>query len=339
MNDNMEITKVEEILKEIVLEQGIDVYRMPERLVSTFLKKNGDEKTALQLELILEAGYFQRYLDQITSGLTVIDINNLIAASSESGLTVPVIRELVSVMLKSVGISDTLLLSTDNQNNKENEKEQTLLVGNVYISPEAYREKLQQIKNCIYQSKELDEEKFSFLNFCCEAGIPQALYLLGRMYCFGTGVERDLLKARDYLLRAVELGDANAIGFLGDCFFAKRNYSKAFEYYTRPGAIAADTCRRDRIRLLCKFKEYNKKEVIRWIFAILISWLVMFFLLPESIITGSHTFMKVLCGLLNLVVAGYLLYKVRKQPFYNAQRFGLLAVLVFFIYMLLYIVV
>ena len=58
----------------------------------------------------------------------------------------------------------------------------------------------------------------------------QVYYMLGRMYCNGFGVEKDLKKAEEYFLKSLQLGNKRANCCLARLYIKLGDYKKAKHY-------------------------------------------------------------------------------------------------------------
>lgn len=78
-----------------------------------------------------------------------------------------------------------------------------------------------------------NEEAAYWAEKAAENGDAEAMAELGRMYCDGKGVERDLRKGLDLLEKAAELGSGSATGDLGWQYEKMKEAKKAAEWFRK----------------------------------------------------------------------------------------------------------
>lgn len=316
-------------LRTIVDKESVEVYKSTEKL-SVLLKEAGFNDIEIrQVEMVLGTGSFVRYLDQLSDGISAIDINNIIQVSMAAGLSLDTVRKIVSDLLYGIGIPQKINVGSFDEKRE-------FSANSIYISPYACRYELHKIEDLIKSKTKLLEWQVSYLNYCYQAGIPKAARLLGQMYQMGTGVDENPLIAASYLKNAVSMGDAEAMVLLGDYFFGEAYYDEAYEYYTGPGTYAVDEQHRGRVRLLQKIKKFNSKEIFVWMaLAVILQMIIL--ILPASVITGSHNAAKIVCTLLNICAAAWVAFTNIKRPFFDLRRYGIAFSGIFFIYAFFYV--
>lgn len=328
-----EVSKLGIALREIVKREGIESYTNTEHLAELLKNYEISEVDIKKVQLVLVSGSFLRYKQQFSEGITAVDINNIIQSTLVSGLSVEVVRTIVSDLLFGVGISQNIHMEVSF------DKGHSFLNKDIYIMPSACEKELNEIEKALTASGEnkLSKEQFNLLNYCALAGIPRAARILGEMYLEGIDTVKDIKKAVEYLEYAVQAGDTKAMSFLGDCCYERGYYNEAYEFFTGPGTIAVDSGKRQLINNLCSIKMFNTKAIVLWLgVTILIE--ILFFFLPASTITGVHNVAKVICSLLNIGTFGLLTLHWYKKPFSDLRQYGLLYAFIVFVYLFVYII-
>ena len=311
-------------LKSIVSSEGAEVYRdIPK--VAQMLKERGiKDKEIKQVELTLYGSSFSRYLEQLDSGLSAIDINNIILTAERAGLSPEVARKTVSAILFSLNIAQ---LAQDLTAEKLAENAES---GAIYIPVSAYKNRLNSFRRMLQKNVELSEDEFSELNAFARAGISEAQTLLGRLYLQGVGVPADKEIAVKYLKEAAAHGDAEAYGLLGDYYYGTDN-KQAFALYSGPGALALNEERWERFRNLYKVKKFNNLQALLLLaLAVLIE--VFMFAFHQSVFTGGHMAAGIVCSVINCIAAAGILVVHFKDPYQDLRNLSLPFLATFFVF-------
>lgn len=327
-----ETSKLGIALRTIVSQKGTMIYTNIDELSILLEEQKIDSIQIKQVEMVLISGAFSRYLDQISEGISVLDINNIINATMYSGLSLETIKTVVSDLLYGLGISQKVKIR-----NLPDIMTTEVPQENTYITPYTCKSELNRIENLIKKGTKLSEEQFSYLNYCYESGIPKAARLLGILYQQGGDLEKDLKKSVEYLNSASRMGDAESRGLLGDYHFREGRLDEAYSLYTMPGALAVNEQRRGIVRILCEIKKFNLKSIIMWfLIAVLMEGGILF---SSSAITGDHILAKIVCTVVNIGTIVSLIWVNRKKPFFDLRIYGVAFSIIFFIYMFVYILV
>ena len=311
-------------LKSIVGDQGPDVYRDIPQLVDYLKEKNIRDCAIKQVELVLYGSSLVRYLDRLSGGLSAVDINNIVLTAEQAGLSSKAARKTVSDILYSLSVpQQTIDLST-------NELAEQTSGGGLYVPPVAYEKEIAKFRRKIQQDQELSEQEFSELNKFVIAGIPVAYTLMGAVYLKGLGVPANQDTALEKLKYAASHGDAEAYGLLGDLYFDHDNM-RAFEFYSRPGAMALNEERCDRFRRLHKVKRFHRLQAI--LFSVLMLVIALFmYIFRASVITGTHIPALIVCTVINLVATSVLWVVHIKNPYQDLRALALPYLITFFVY-------
>lgn len=311
-------------LKSIVVSEGAGIYRDIPKLAD-LMKAHGIRDSVIkQVELVLYGSSIVRYLDQLSSGLSAIDINNIVLTAESAGLSSRVARKTVSDILYSLNVPQL------SQDMSAVELAEQVNGGAVYIPPVAYESRMDELQTKLRNGQELTGDEFSELNAFSQAGIPAANTLLGQIYLEGLGVPADEDTALEYLKNAAAHGDAEAYGLLGDHYYGRDNL-KAFGLYSRPGAMALNEKRWGHFRNLHKVKRFNNIQALLLVVLTVVVELFMF-LFNSSVITGGHMIACIVCSVIDcLIVLGIMVIHF-KDPYQDLRGLSLPLLIVFFIY-------
>lgn len=311
-------------LKDIVVKEGAVIYRDVEKLSDLMKEKNLQPAYIKQVELVVCASSLVRYLEQLATGLSAIDINNIILTAEGAGLSSLAARRIVADILYSLNVPQ---LSQDLSNVDVKDISE---ISKIYIPPQAYNSRLSDFVSITDGGGMLEQEQVSELLGFMKAGIPGAYTLMGRLYLIGKGVPADEKKALELLRHAAAAGDSAAYGYLGDYYYNKNNET-AHELYSRPGALALGEERWKKFRNLEKCKKFHRAQVIS--FALLFVLLEAFmFIFRNSVLTGTHPVALILCTLLNLATVGGTVFIHIKNAFQDLRNYSLPMLCSFFIF-------
>lgn len=311
-------------LKDIVAKEGADIYRDVDKLSAMMKERKLQPAYIKQVELAVCASSLVRYLEQLATGLSAIDINNIILTAEGAGLSSVTARRIVADILYSLNVPQ-LAQELSVGGGKDISE-----MSKIYIPPLAYNSRLSNFMSIIDGGGTLEQEQVTELTGFMKAGIPGAFTLMGRLYLIGRGVPQDEEKALKLLGHAAELGDGAAYGYLGDYYYNKNNET-AHQLYSRPGALALGEDRWRKFRNLEKCKKFHRAQAIA--FGVLFVLLEVFmFMFRSSILTGSHPVALILCTLLNLAAVGATVFVHMKNPFQDLRNYSLPMLCSFFIF-------
>lgn len=168
------------------------------------------------------------------------------------------------------------------------------------------------------------------------AGEPEGFYWMGLCHHQGDlGVLQDEEKAVAYLSIAAEAGNADAARILGDIYYkpkggsqVKPNWTKAFEYYTRPGAAALGAEKRFQAVDAMRAQRAGNRNVILYAAVLDVIQLILLVLLSNTIWKGAAPLgvgILLLFVSLMLTLLSVMLY--RERP-YNPMKYILPAIAV-----------
>ena len=246
-----------EILRKTVKEKGPDVLQDLEAVENSLKSGNCDATATRQILLFLQTSNIVRYIPQTQTGISMIDVNNIIfRTENESGLNKDIVNRILVVVLYALSLPtalETVVIPTAS-GTRYNDK--------AIESSDKYEDKLTEIKKAILAN---DIEKLTpllpELNRMAENGYAEALYQKGLCYYNACGVEENISEAIKYFDMAAHNGCISAYATLGDCYFQNEipNYTKAFECYTALGAIANSKKRQENIKTILEEKRVNVK--------------------------------------------------------------------------------
>lgn len=312
------------VLKDIVAKEGVDIYRDVEKLSERMKERNCQLTYIKQVELAVSSGSLVRYLEQLTTGLSAIDINNIIITTEGAGLSSSAARKVVADILYSLNVPQLAQEVADIQRKDISE------MSKIYIPPQAYSSRLREFVALTDGGGTLSQEQMSELLGFVKAGIPEASTLLGKLYLVGNGVPKDHEKALEILGHAASTGDAAAYGCLGDYYYNKDNEA-AHQLYSSPGALALNEERWNKFRNLEKCKKFHRIQAVLLVL-LLIFLEVFMFVFRYSALTGAQPVTLILCTLLNLATAGATVFVHIKNPFQDLRNYSLPMLVSFFIF-------
>lgn len=318
-----------QILREIVNQKGRDIYKRTEELECLLKKNKIDAVEIHQILLAIQGSSMERYLGQ--RGIYAVDINNIICSAAKSGLSNNIARKTIADLLYGLNVP----LSIEDFSKEEAEADKAF--ATLYIPPQIYEDEMKKILDELSKNGELSTESMSRLAAFARAYIPEANRILGYLYYYGTSVTRNLEQAKEYLFRAAADDDAEAVGLLGDCFFDEGNYEKAYQFYTRPGALIQNDRRNEHILTLLKIKAQGEKNSVFWIGMYILMELLMFFIFPAICLGENHRLLTILFTFLNTAAIVLMMLMKRDLPFTGLRYSGNLLLSTFTVYTVLYI--
>ena len=268
------------ILRNIIKEAGADILNDIPALQQALIAKKCNETAMYQLLLLLQSSSMSRYIPQVTTGISMIDINNIVTnAQRNTGLSKKTIQSVLSAVFYGLSLPTALeSVVIPEENNGQT------MADKAIVEWEEYEKPLDEIEKAIGSNDEKTlVEMAPTLEKAMRAGIADAQYLKGICHYNGIGAPKDPALAKRYLTLAADNGCVRASAVLGDIHFAARRYTKAFEYYTVIGAIAISKPRQNNVRVILEQQTVNRKSL-------LMSGITWALLLVFNILFGSGTF-------------------------------------------------
>lgn len=205
-----------------------------------------------------------------------------------------------------------------------------LLAASVYESPlKEFQQRMKQAAGGAGVALDFDR-----LEPLVNMGIPRAKYCLG--YCLLNGLQVEANEARglELLEEAASLGDSQAAAALGDHYYRSGQtggWSKAYRYYTGPGAIALDPPRQAAVNDILNQKIFNQKFLLHCGILLAVFAAALFF--PP----GAVSVPRILAGVLALAgQAGTLVWAVchfRAKPYDRLYHVPVIMAGIWFAYM------
>ena len=314
------------IIRAIITEKGADILNNSDAFSKALRDKKVNSIVVMQLTLLLEAGNIRNYLSQIKSGITMIDVNNMIVCAEEkTGLTKKKLKLLLTSMLYGLSLPsaiETVVIPQSNDDFVQTDK--------AIITADQYSKSIENIKEAV---KNKDEKKLNDLSVEFEtlikAGIPEALYLKGMCYKIGIGTESDIKKGIKYIMAAADAGHAEANAVMGDYYFDNEytydftNYTKAFNYYTQIGAVALSDERKNNLKTIIASKKQNIIQL-----ALTGLLMIVIFVFNQNLGSGSfstdvktHWGWAIVSDVLCLITYGFSIYEYIKAN-YNKTKWA-----------------
>ncbi len=254
------------------------------------------------------------YLDQAQEGLSAVDLNNILRTAVSSGMTLQEAGETLNTILQGLEIPRTLELPSPAEPEEEPMEPA--------VPEEEWREDLDQLELKLSQDLDLTGEELDLLADCADAGVPRAFFLTGILYRTGNGVPADLEKSTAWLRRAVQGGYVPACSLLGDCFWEKREYEKAGECYTMPGAPAPGPERARRVEQLYQSGKFIRRQALLCGGALVL--LDAVFLGLALLLGTGFSVLVILSALLQGCAAVLTVLTLKRYPLKDRRTWGLL---------------
>ncbi len=327
------------IIRTVISEKGIDILKDTEAFSKELIHKKVNSIAVMQLSLLLEAGNIRNYLTQIKSGITMVDVNNMITcAEEETGLSKTKLKLLLTAMLYGLSLPSAIeKVVIPKQDGSLVRQDAAILPLDQYVN------QLKEIKQAVQEKKEeiLKNKSVEFERLV-NAGVPEALYLKGICYQDGIGTEADMKRALPYFISAAKAGHAEANAVMGDYYFEASeygldDYSKAFEYYTQIGAVALSEQRKQNLLVIIASKKQNITQL--FLTGIL---LVVLFIFNQQLGSGqfsldakAHWFWAIVSDLLcaatyGLAIWSYSIANYNRTKWAAAAMFIISAICTFF---------
>lgn len=254
-------TELGQVIKNIVAEKGPECLQDTEDFLSCLKEKGVDNVTSLQLGLVLDAGNIRRYLPQVKTGLTMIDVNNIVSVTAiHSGLTRYRIKLLLTAILRGLNLQTSLETAVIPNDEGLTYSDRALLDAKT-LTPT-----LDEVRKAIESENETKLKELSVgFKRMVDAGIPQAQYLNGLCCLKGIGTNQDDHAAYRYFRAAAAAGHAEASALMGDYYFSFPSgilYTKAFNYYTQVGAVSLSKERQEKLKIILDTKKQNITHLI-----------------------------------------------------------------------------
>ncbi|MBQ3075926.1 MAG: sel1 repeat family protein [Clostridia bacterium] len=270
-----------DLIRRIIQENGKEILMDTLSFSQKFLEKGGDPTVSKQLSLIVEAGNIRNYLAQTETGISLIDVNNIISCSEKAtGLNRKIVKDLVSDLLHGLSMPTQL--------------ERVVL-------PTSKGYQLQDISFTAFGDCEKDLEEIGKLlekkdmegyaqyaqrlEDLAGAGHPEALYLKGICFYEGIGTQKNSSAALPFFRAAAYSGHLKAQAMLGD-YYAQLGYplnTKAFGYYTALGSTALSDQRKKRVSAILNQEKTNFTTLIG-------GGVFLFLILVFNILLGAGVF-------------------------------------------------
>lgn len=315
-------------LRHIVEKNTADIYNNSDVLSASLTEEKIPILEVKQVELALTSDALRKFLSSGENEPTAIEINNALFSIEKCGIADDDARDILEDLLYSINVSNVLKSYSDLKEYAADRKTEK------YIPPRIYKDRLKEITDfvCAKDNEKLTAEVQEELNMYAECDIGEANYILSLMYKDGIGVKKDTDIAYKYAKKAAACGYPPAYAMLGDIEYANNNFDEAYEYYTKPGAIALDETRSKRVDNLFRAKGFAGKVCVSLgiIYALFIS--TMLFVINGLSLSGRHPAAFSVIGSLMTVTMGLVLVIHYKKPLKDLRQWGIVLALLFTVY-------
>ncbi len=315
-------------LRKIVDAQSREVYRDVRSAAEALTEANLPLIQIKQVELALSTESVAEFFASPAEKITPAMLNNLLYLIERSGLSDTEARCVLEDLFYSIRLNtaaeslDKLKADVENEDDSLKYK---------HIPPYLYRDRLQKALVMISNgdSVGLTDDVQEEINMLADCNVGEANYILSLMYTKGLGVKRDYSLAAKYARKAAALKYPSAYALLGDLEYDNNRFDEAYEYYSKPGAIALDKVRAKRVDNLFAAKSFADKVCISlWcIYAVLVA--LMIFVVNSLTLSGTHPVLLTLFIVLMTLVMGYVMYLHYTKPLKDLRQWSLALTLIF----------
>lgn len=316
-------------LRELISKSGIDILKDSKETEKYLLEKNIENVLIVQTRLVLEEGNIKRYFSQISNGITMTDVNNIVLCTQRrTGLNKIIVKNILTAILYAVNLP-TSIASVVIQKDGEIARQDKVL-----LAPDQYtQQQIETIEEAVESGQysrlnNLTDE----INLLSEAGVPIALY--AKALCILKNENKmSSDKAKVYFLEAAQAGCKHANAYLGDYFFENEipDYTMALHYYTELGAVSLNKKRQENVRVILEGKKQNRKIVIST--GILLGLVCIFNIFMAlgkfQVKETTHGFAATMSIIICLAVYCFQIFEYRRKE-YNESR--LLTIVIAFIF-------
>ena len=316
-------------LRHIVDGNTASIYNNTEILRTSLMEAKIPIVAIKQLELALTSDALRKLLNSEDKNPTSIEINNALFSIENCGIADDDARDILEDLLYSINVSNVLKDYSAVKEAVANKK------TTKYIPPQIYKGKLKEIMSFVSakDKEKLTSEVQEELNMYAECNIGEANYILALMYNEGIGVKKDTNLAYKYAKKAAAGGYPPAYAMLGDMEYNYNHFDEAYAYYAKPGAIALDKKRSNRVDNLFKAKGFANKVCISLgvIYAVLIA--TMLFVINSLALSSGHPVVLTVFIALMTIMMAYIIYVHCKKPLKDLRHWGIAFALLFTLYL------
>ena len=323
-------SKLALVLRSAVNSEGPTIYNNPDRVKAVLAAQNVSQVETVQTELALRGSAIVKYIDSLKTGLTAVDINNMLKSVEACGLATDPSRRIISAILFSLNVPQTQLDLILGDGVLEKQVKTSV---SFYIPPYVYEDRLNEFEEKLADGDALDSDQISELKDYVAAGVGKAFYLLGRIYLDGIGVEKDEKVGRDYVLRAISKGYRPAYALWGDNEYENNDFDSAYISYRSLGAVSLDKERCNKMRRIMKGKDFAKKVIVFLGIIYAVLSVLMLTVMRTSPVNGAHNVAPWIYFALNTLLYGGMIFVHIKRPFKDLRHYGILFAVLFCIFM------
>ena len=315
--------------------------------------------TKERYRLVLVCTGIGNMLVNADNGLTMVQIDAVIQdAVNHSGLGYDAALKVVHDLFASCGI-DAALQERDKLDDQGNvvrvhvwplgeyKREKLAKTATTAMNEAARQEALQRQDDDAFDDqkhREASKTAVSSITELMRAGEPLGFHLMGICQKNGTcGVVQSDVEAKKSLRIAANNGYAESAALLGDMYYANnplmfsRDYTAAFRYYTRPGAMALGNSKRVAAIEDIRAQRTQNPVLLGLAAALVVLELLFVVFFHTSPVSGASRLVPgIICTMLSAGLVGYGFNRFRKLPF-NGERLlivGVFALWTVFVFIL-----
>ena len=288
-------TKASAGLKRIIAEHGSTVIADEQKLFSLIDQIECSEASKLRYKLVFSCVSIRNYFSGESNDIKMTQIDSMIRViTSSTGLSYLSAVETLSEILCAFGIDYTITYSPVLEGGKIVNQLHTVMPADVA------RKDMDRVKKdfSVYVANrgnfiERDEsELLNAIKRLCEAGMPEAFYLLSKCYRYGylnTSVNEE--QAEELAKIAADAGCSEAASDLADLLYEKDDgvittFDKALYYYTKPGSVPLNSTQQMRVKDIFMQRKENRVSLVFLVLSTILSIVFLAFF-NKGIFSGS----------------------------------------------------
>lgn len=275
-------------LNKFVKQFGKDAIYDIKRLSSYLLSEKADEKYVLQISLVIGSGNLKDNLSKDESQVSNVVLNNiLINTVTRTGLKQTIVQKILCDIFTALDIQ----INYESFWGYDTETGAAAHIEKM-ISPEKMQSMLKEADDLLDRNDpEYKVIAIKILGELATQGSPEAMYRLGvikkdelsnelntiynKVLNFQE-IENERNEIRQLFEKAASNGNAAAKAELGDYWYEKQRYDKAYKYYSSPGVITVNPNTKNNIVDIINKKQSNVLSIILGGITLLVIWIFLF---------------------------------------------------------------
>ncbi len=334
-------------LNNYISECGNDAIWDTERLYEYFSNNNIDKKTIYHFILVLSFGDLKDIVSRAENKISSVMLNTaIINTVKNTGLRQNIVQEVFSDVFAAlhIGYEGETLFGFNTETG-----EMAPVQGQ--LSPANIKKKLKKAEELIKSNEESDVREAVYLyEELSKSGSPEAMYMLGIIKTrecdnlsqkpFGRiFLAKENKREQDMIQKLFECSAANgyakAKAELGDIYYNKEYFHRAYEYYSSPGVVTIKPDTKEKIISILNQRVRNVWLLILGGILLLAMWLFMFLNLYS---VHNHLALfgwGISINIIVTLVYGLMCFSIQKLRYYNHKTLIMIMVILWSIYPLI----